>query len=260
MICSYKKKPCSIITPKYTEHSNFLNDLEKNGYVFLENVVNLDFNYKLHPQYSPATKTINVVENYFPNNKEFNQIYNNFKSSVLFKIITDNLKDIRLYNFMCFRLYKDSGSSSMHRDDDFAITYSLNTNFIVCWMPLTDVPLCAGPLAIADGDFPTNYTERDKEEAKKYINKYLRSSNPSENYEGIRNAMLKEEDYKINVTRNHNTFISRSLKVGDAVIFNNTKVHGSLDNLNFLRSSIDLRFFYNCDPTNEPLMRATLNI
>jgi len=260
MICSYKNNTCNIVNSEYTKPENFLYDFNKNGFVFLENAVNLDFNYKKHPNYSLLVDKINVVENYFPNDKEYMQIYKSFKTSLAFKLITENFKNLRLYNFMCFRLYKNSGSSSMHRDDDFAITYSLNTPFLICWIPLTNVPLCAGPLAIAEGDYPNNYTEKDRIEAQNYIKKYLHSSNIEENYEGIRKAMLNEEDYKIDVTRNHNTFITRPLKIGDAVIFSNSKVHGSLDNLNFLRSSVDLRFFYNCDLTNEPLLRATLDL
>lgn len=260
MNCSYKNKPCEIITPEYSRDENFLKDLKTNGYVFLENAVDIDVDYKKHPSYSADAKIIDVVENLFPDDREYHAIYNSFKKSKAFKLITDNLNKVRLYNFMCFRLYKDSGASSMHRDDDFAITYSLNTNFIICWMPLTNVPINAGPLAIATGDHPNVYTDKDKQEASNYVKKYLHSPDMIDNVDGIRKAMLNEDDYKIDVKRDHNSFIAKDLKVGDVVIFTNEKVHGSLDNQNILRSSVDIRFFYDCDMNNEPLMRATLDL
>jgi ectoine hydroxylase-related dioxygenase (phytanoyl-CoA dioxygenase family) len=254
--CRHNNKNYNLNVASYTKEENFLNEFIAKGYVFLENVVNLDYDYKSRSEYS-RIKSMNIIENFFPDNPEYFQIYNSFKKSKIFNILQDNLTNLRLYNFMCFRLYKGNECSSLHRDDDFAITYTLKTPFVICWMPLTDISIAAGPLAIA-GKTETKYTQHDIQEGEKYVQKYLKNDNAMENIDSVRNAMLKEEDYKISAHRDFDTLISRNLKKGDVVVMNHDIVHGSLDNSNLIRSSIDLRLFYNCDPTNKLLKKASL--
>ena len=256
--CKHNNKDYGLNVANYTKEENFLDEFTAKGYVFLENVVNLDYNYKERSDFS-RTGNLDVIENFFPDGPEYFKIYDSFKRSKIFHILSNNLTSLRLYNFMCFRLYKGNECSSLHRDDDFAITYTLNTPFVICWMPLTDVSIAAGPLAIA-GKTKTEYSQHDIEQGEKYIQKYLKNNNVMENIDGIRNAMLEEKDYKISTHRNFNTLVSRNLKKGDVVVMNNDVVHGSLHNNNLVRSSIDLRLFYNCDPSNNLLKRASLEI
>jgi ectoine hydroxylase-related dioxygenase (phytanoyl-CoA dioxygenase family) len=256
--CRHNNRNYILNTANYTKEEDFLKEFITKGYAFLENVVSINYDYKKRPEYY-RIKQMDVIDNFFPDNPEYFQIFNNFKESKIFDILSNNLTSLRLYNFMCFRLYKGNECSSLHRDDDFAITYTLKTPFIICWMPLTDVSIAAGPLAIA-GKTKTEYTQHDIEEGKKYVQKYLKSDNAMENIDSIRNAMLKEEDYKISVDRDFDTLISRELKKGDVVVMNHDVVHGSLHNNNLIRSSIDLRLFYNCDLNNNLLKRVSLDI
>jgi ectoine hydroxylase-related dioxygenase (phytanoyl-CoA dioxygenase family) len=256
--CKHNNKDYGLNVANYTKEENFLHDFTTKGYVFLENVVNLDYNYKERSDFS-RTSNLDIIENFFPDGPEYFKIYNSFKRSKIFHILSNNLTSLRLYNFMCFRLYKGNECSSLHRDDDLAIIYPLNTKFIICWMPLTDVSLNAGPLAIAERT-KTEYSQQDIQEGEKYVQKYLKSDNAMENTDSIRDAILKNEDYKISINRDFNTLVSRNLKKGDVVVMNHDIVHGSLQNNNLIRSSIDLRLFYNCDPSNNLLKRASLEI
>ena len=160
--CRHNNKNYNLNVASYTEEENFLKEFIAKGYVFLENVVNLNYNYKERSEYS-RIKQMDVIDNFFPDNPEYFQIYNSFKKSKIFDILSNNLTSLRLYNFMCFRLYKGNECSSLHRDDDFAITYTLKTPFVICCMPLTDVSLAAGPLAIAERT-KTVYTQHDIKE------------------------------------------------------------------------------------------------
>jgi len=259
--CRHNNRDYVLKTAEYTNEENFEKEFNEKGYVFLENVVNIEYDFKQRQDYNFKKEKLDVIENFFPDTKEYHNILTNFKASKIFNIINKNFKDLRLYNFMCFRLYKNASCSGMHRDDDLAIIFPTKTPFIICWMPLLNVPLGSGPLAVV-GKTVTQYSQQDIDEGKKYVDTFLKKDDIMENIDSIRNALNCGLDYqRKNTFKNFDTIVTRDLKKGDAVIMNHDVLHGSLDQTNNLvRSSIDLRFFYNADSQNNLLKKVSLEI
>lgn len=259
--CRHNNKDYILKTAEYTSEENFAKEFNEKGYVFLENVVDIKYDFKKRPDYCISKDKLDIIENFFPDTDEYHNILANFKNSKIFNIITKNFKSLRLYNFMCFRLYKNASCSGMHRDDDLAIIFPTKTPFIICWMPLLNVPLKSGPLAVV-GKTVTEYTQHDIEEGSKYVDTFLKKDNLMENIDSVRNALNCGLDYqRKNTFKNFDTIVTRDLKLGDAVIMNHDVLHGSLDQTsNLVRSSIDLRFFYNSDIQNSLLKKVSLEI
>lgn len=259
-VCRHNDKDYNLKYVEYTAEENFAREFNEKGYVFLENVVNLSYDYKARSDYSPLKDKLDIIENFFPDTSEYIKIKDEFKNSKIFNIINNNFKNIKLYNFICFRLYKNAPCSRMHRDDDLAIIYPLKTPFFTCWMPLLNVTIKSGPLAVVKKT-QTNYSNLDIEEGTKYINTYLKDDTVMGNIDGIRTALNMGLDYqKKNQSNDFDTLVARNLKKGDAVIMNHDVLHGSLDqNLNFVRSSVDLRVFYNSNSNNKLLSKVSLD-
>ena len=83
--CRHNNKNYNLNVASYTKEENFLDEFLTKGYVFLENAVNLDYNYRKRSDYSSINQ-MDIIENFFPDGPEYFKIYESFKRDQKFLI------------------------------------------------------------------------------------------------------------------------------------------------------------------------------
>jgi len=256
--CSHHGQNYSLIEPAYSTQDTAINDLMTKGYVFLNNAAQLNYDITKHPKYSTLNDNIDVCDNVYVGTKKYATLIKSFKDTLAFNII-GKLKNLRQHNLVVYRMCKSNKATSMHRDDCFSVNYALKTDFLTCWIALNDIPIEAGPLAI-DQKHPITFSEQDTQEARVFADSCLKFNDVRKNLPAIR-KYIDKCCYRAPIQNQLPTrLIAKNLKAGDCVLFTQDVVHGSLDNLGHLRVSMDIRFFYNCDPKNTLLNRSTVKI
>jgi ectoine hydroxylase-related dioxygenase (phytanoyl-CoA dioxygenase family) len=256
--CTHNGKEYYLVEPEYSTEDTVLSDLASKGYAFLSNAANINYDITTHKEYSLDANYIDVCDNVYIGTEAYNTIIEKFKNTTAFKIIS-KLNNVRQHNLIVYRMNKNNKATSMHRDDCFSVNYALKTDFLTCWVALNDISLEAGPLAI-DQKHPITFTEQDIKEANVFTETCLEFDDVEKNLPAI-TKYIDKCCYRAPIQNKMPVrLIARGLKAGDCVLFTQDVVHGSLDNYGFLRVSLDIRFFYNCDPKNTPLNRSTAKL
>ena len=240
------------------EDIDLRNALEKDGYLFLRNVIEndqitearKDIFYKLgeveeiqYPYIDGISSGKSKRDMMFSNRGEFWKEVSNLKSlrkvtngqtlkSVFNKIFGTPAVG---FDFIFLRAVAGGKFTHMHCDSGF---FTRKTEKVLtCWLVLTDVSLEKGPLFII----------KDSHKFKDIHEKYK-----GFDVDTHKNIKATIETHPVDFAKERNTkILTAEFKPGDALIFGMYTVHGTFENHskdNKIRLTCDIRF----QPTNEP--------
>jgi len=236
----FNNKEATITDVEYTPISDAFSVLKNRGYCFLQNVIDIPFNFsnfcdlseakiKTVLEFSPLTKEHSIVKEHFLKSKIFNELKKTCDHSFI--------SDVDL------RIFKNSSGTHLHKDSDIFYDSVFDYDVFVCWTPLTDTTFTTGTLAIVD-----NFIDEDNRKEcllrklalqKKYKN-VLPCSTEKGDFNFVPNSKVYDKEKDIWATYG-SRFFAKKLKIGDAVIFTKEVLHGALDSVEGIRASLDFR-------------------
>jgi len=235
----------------YSTPETFDHDLFNRGYCFLENSVDMTYDYKQH-EFDPNTKEqLEIFRQFFRDTAQYAHIKQDFLKSKAFELLKTGREKLWMPNFYYFRIMKNIAGTTAHLDMDNELIFAtgIGSNFVTCWMPLIDLQLEAGPIFVS--------YKRDKKLSAHDMLKGIRyrkqclMGDAKQNLEEQRKTHLsyhyRKEEYAFDVDQ----IIVKPLKKGDVVMFMGNTPHGSLDNQGLLRTSIDLRIVFEVDESKK---------
>lgn len=159
--------------------------------------------------------------------------------------------DVRHFDFIWFRTKGPGLGSPIHCDLVYMGrgTHDLYTT----WVPLGDVDLTLGGLIVLEGSH--RQAERLKPYLSRDVDDYCTNRNDAADYASGKkwwDGTLSKNAVSLQRALGGRWLTSREFRMGDAVIFNMTLVHGSLDNqTDHFRLSTDTRYQLAAQPIDE---------
>ena len=234
---TFNGKPVKVVTPEYSTAAEFKENLLNTGYIFAKDVVDLDFNPHEHMRNREDInkESIKYRENFYHPDKAYEYILSKIKTSKLLETLKNSFSNLYIANHLVFRYMKNNEGTYLHKDED--LIHDLP--FFTVWVPLLDVALENGPVAMYKFSKKLKEKSLDKKLSliqsritNKSITKYL-----EKNYDA-------HENIRYEFNHDLDTLIARNLNLGDAVIFLKNFLHCSLD-VHGARSSLDFRIIYS---------------
>lgn len=234
---TFNNKPVEVITPEYSSAEEFKEKLLNTGYLFLKDVIDLNFNSSEYVKDREDVNKENIKyrENFYYPSSNYEYVLSKIKTSKLLKALKNSFSNLYIANHLVFRYMKNNEGTYLHKDED--LIHDLP--FFTVWVPLQEVALENGPVAMY------KFSEKSKEKlldkklsliqskiTKKNIAKYL-----EKNYD-------THENIKYEFNHDLDSLITRNLNPGDAVVFLKNFLHCSLD-VHGVRSSFDFRIVYS---------------
>jgi len=235
----------------YSTEETFKDDLLNRGYCFLNNCVDMGYDYKQH-EFDPNTREeLEIFRQYFKDTPQYGQIKEDFLKSKVFNLLQEGRSKLWMNNFYYFRIMKNISGTTAHLDMDNELVFAtgIGSNFVTIWMPLIDLELEAGPIFVSRRK-EKKFSAYDMLKGVRYKRQCMLGDS-TQNLEAQKKTHLsyhyREEEYALDIKE----IIVKPLKKGDAVLFMGNTPHGSLDNQGQLRSSIDLRVAFDVDETKK---------
>jgi len=234
---TFNSKPVKVVTPEYNTTAEFKETLLHNGYIFAKDVIDLDFDSSAYMKGREDTdkESIKYRENFYYPDKTYEYILSKIKTSKLLTTLKNSFSNLYIANHVVFRYMKNNEGTYLHKDEDLIH----NLPFFTVWVPLTDVTLEHGPVAMYK--FSEKSKEKSLDKRLSLIQSRVTNKNVAKYLEKNYDA---HEDIKYEFNNDLDSLIARNLNLGDAVVFLKNFLHCSLD-VHGVRSSLDFRIIYS---------------